>query len=222
MDLLRAQIAFVSTRGSDAPAMLLRAADRLAPLSHPLACETYLEALAAAMFAGRLALPGGTMLDVAMSVKAGLHPSPANGLELLLEAIATLITESFEAFVPMLHRSFRAFDAGGMPVDEQVRWKWLPTIFSAHVWDDASWLAICAPHVRIARETGARGLYLRTGMDNLPAQKLYESCGWVRNSFFSLFNQSLSNHEIGFSAGRLQRGNEPDMVARFTKCAQPL
>src|SRR5207244_4185478 len=107
--------------------------------------ETYLEALAAAMFAGRLALPGGTMLDVAMSVKAGLHPSPANGLELLLEAIATLITESFEAFVPMLHRSFRAFDAGGMPVDEQVRWKWLPTIFSAHVWDDFSWLAICAP-----------------------------------------------------------------------------
>jgi DNA-binding CsgD family transcriptional regulator len=155
VDLLRAQIAFASTRGSDAPAMLLRAADRLAPLSQPLARETYLEALAAAMFAGRLALPGGTMLDVAMSVAAGLHPSPANGLELLLEAIATLITDGFEAFVPMLHRSFRAFDAGGMPVDEQVRWKWLPTVFSAHVWDDTRWLAICAPHVRIARETGA-------------------------------------------------------------------
>lgn len=155
VDLLRAQIAFVSTRGSDAPAMLLRAADRLAPLSHPLACETYLEALSAAMFSGRLALPGGTMLDVATSVKAGLHPSPTNGLELLLEGIATLITEGFEAFVPMLHRSFRALDAGGMPVDEQVRWKWLPTVFSAHVWDDASWLAISAPHVRIARETGA-------------------------------------------------------------------
>ena len=155
VDLLRAQIAFVSTRGSDAPAMLLRAADRLAPLSHPLACETYLEALSAAMFAGCLALPGGTTFDVAMSVKAGLHPSPANGLELLLEGIATLITEGFEPAVPILHRSFRAFDAGGMPVDEQVRWKWLPTILSAHVWDDARWLAICAPHVRIARETGA-------------------------------------------------------------------
>src|SRR5579859_186516 len=155
VDLLRAQIAFVSTRGSDAPAMLLRAADRLAPLSHSLASETYLEALAAAMFAGRLALPGGTLLDVATSVKAGLHPSPVNGLELLLEGIATLITEGYEAGVPIVHAAFRALGAGAMPVDEQVRWKWLPTILSAYVWDDGRWLAICAPHVRIARETGA-------------------------------------------------------------------
>ena len=155
VDLLHAQIAFVSTRGSDAPAMLLRAADRLAPLSPALAGETYLEALSAAMFAGRLALPGGTMLDVARSVKVGLHPSPTNGLELLLAGIATLITEGFEAAVPILHRSFRALGAGAMPVEEQVRWKWLPTILSAHVWDDARWLAICAPHVRLARETGA-------------------------------------------------------------------
>ena len=58
--LLRAQIAFVSTHGSDAPAMLLRAARRLAPLSPTLACETYLEALSAAMFAGRLAAPGAS------------------------------------------------------------------------------------------------------------------------------------------------------------------
>jgi outer membrane PBP1 activator LpoA protein len=57
VELLRAQIAFVSTHGSDAPTMLLRAARRLAPLSPALACETYLEALSAAMFAGRLACP---------------------------------------------------------------------------------------------------------------------------------------------------------------------
>jgi len=56
-DLLRAQIAFVSTHGSEAPAMLLQAARRLAPLSPALACETYLEALSAAMFAGRPAAP---------------------------------------------------------------------------------------------------------------------------------------------------------------------
>jgi len=58
VELLGAQIAFVSTHGSDAPTMLLQAARRLAPLSPVLACETYLEALSAALFAGRLAPPG--------------------------------------------------------------------------------------------------------------------------------------------------------------------
>jgi GNAT superfamily N-acetyltransferase len=35
-----------------------------------------------------------------------------------------------------------------------------------------------------ARETGSRGLFLRTAADNLPAQRLYERCGWVRDQQF--------------------------------------
>lgn len=35
-----------------------------------------------------------------------------------------------------------------------------------------------------ARETNTRGLFLRTAIDNLAAQKLYESCGWVRDTKF--------------------------------------
>src|SRR5262249_20196369 len=53
--LLRAQIAFVSTRGREAPPLLLDAARRLESLDAALARETYLEAFAAALFAGRLA-----------------------------------------------------------------------------------------------------------------------------------------------------------------------
>jgi len=82
VDLLRAQIAFVSTHGSDAPAMLLAAARRLTPLSPALACETYLEALSAAMFAGRLAAPGATVLDVARAAKAAPRPPVLGGLPL--------------------------------------------------------------------------------------------------------------------------------------------
>ena len=44
-----------SSRGSDAPPLLLKAAKRLEPLDAALARETYLDALAAALFAGRLA-----------------------------------------------------------------------------------------------------------------------------------------------------------------------
>ena len=54
LERLRAEIAFARTRGSDAPALLLDAARRLEPLDAAMARETHLEAMAAAMFAGRL------------------------------------------------------------------------------------------------------------------------------------------------------------------------
>jgi DNA-binding CsgD family transcriptional regulator len=157
VDLLRAQIAFVSTHGSDAPALLLGAARRIAPLSQTLACETFLEALSAAMFAGRLAAPGGSTLDVALAVKAGTRPPDLAGLELWLDGLATLFTDGYEAAVPILHRAHSGFDAGDMPASEQVRWKWLATVLSVHMWDDVRWQAISGSHVQMAREAGALG-----------------------------------------------------------------
>ena len=51
---LCAQMAFAERRGSDAPRLLLDAAKKLGPLDSGLARETYLEALGAAILAGRL------------------------------------------------------------------------------------------------------------------------------------------------------------------------
>ena len=53
--LLQAQVTFATTRGRDAPPLLLAAAQRLEPLEPSLARETYLEAFAAALSADRLA-----------------------------------------------------------------------------------------------------------------------------------------------------------------------
>lgn len=39
-----------------------------------------------------------------------------------------------------------------------------------------------------ARQTKARGLTLKTAHDNLPAQRLYESLGWRRDSRFCSYN----------------------------------
>jgi DNA-binding CsgD family transcriptional regulator/tetratricopeptide (TPR) repeat protein len=155
--LLRAQIAFSSTHGSDAPSMLLAAARRLTPLSPTLASETYLEALSAAMFAGRLAAPGASALDVALAAKSAPQPPVLVGLELWLDGLATLFTNSYEAAVPILRRAHSGFDAGHMPASEQVRWKWLATVLSIHMWDDVRWQAISEAHVQIAREAGALG-----------------------------------------------------------------
>ncbi len=157
VELLRAQVAFVSTHGSEAAAMLLEAARHLTPLSPTLAAETYLEALSAAMIAGRLAAPGTSALDVALSAKAAPQPPILRGPELLLDGLATFFSESYEAAVPILRRAQDAFDAGSLPLNDQLRWKSFATISSVHLWDDARWAAISERHVQIARETGALG-----------------------------------------------------------------
>jgi DNA-binding NarL/FixJ family response regulator len=157
VELLRAQITFVSAHGSAAPTMLLEAARRLTPLSPALAFETYLEALSAAMFAGRLAPPGASSLDVALATKAAQRPRVLGGPELMLDGLATLFSRSYEAAVPILRQAQNAFDVSGLPVTEQLRWKWLVTVSCVHLWDDTRWERISERHVQIARETGALG-----------------------------------------------------------------
>ena len=55
LDLLRAEASYSESRGSDAPALLLRAAKTLEPLDPQLARETYLDAWSSALFAGAFA-----------------------------------------------------------------------------------------------------------------------------------------------------------------------
>ncbi len=112
-DLLRGQIAFSSSRGSDAPPLLLKAARQFEPLDPRLARETYLDALAAATFAGRLALGGG-MREVAEAARAAPPPpEPARGPDLLLDGLALLVTEGYAAGAPVLRRAVSAFRGDG-------------------------------------------------------------------------------------------------------------
>jgi DNA-binding CsgD family transcriptional regulator len=157
VDLLRAQITFVATHGSDAPPLLLEAARRLSTLDPALARETYLDALSAALFSGRLAGPGGSALEIAKAARTAPAPAHApRGPDLLLDALATLLSESYEAAVPILRQAERAFGSD-RSATEQMRWMWLATIASVQLWDDAGWEALSERHVRIARKTGALG-----------------------------------------------------------------
>ena len=54
IDLVRAQMAFASSRGNEATLLLLAAAQRLQPLDLQLTRQTYLDAFSAAQFAARL------------------------------------------------------------------------------------------------------------------------------------------------------------------------
>jgi DNA-binding CsgD family transcriptional regulator len=153
--LLRAQIAFVSTHGSDAPTMLVEAARRLESLSPGLAYETYLEAVSAAIFAGHLAAPGGSPQEVSLVASSAAKPPVRGGPELLLEGFAALFREGYSAGAAQLRDALNAFEMSGLPMSEQLRWKWLATIAAVLLWDDMRWEEISGHHVQKAREAGA-------------------------------------------------------------------
>ena len=79
-DLARAQLAFITSRGTEAPPLLLKAAKRLSGIDPGLSRATYLDALSAGIFTGRLASPGCGLLDIARAAaEAPLPPRRTAG-----------------------------------------------------------------------------------------------------------------------------------------------
>ena len=155
LSLLRGQIAFASSTGNDAPPLLLTAARQLEPLDVRLARETYLEALSAAVFAGRLALGGGVR-EVAEAARAAPpSPQPARAPDLLLDGLAALITQGFAAGSPVVKRAVAAFRSAEVSTDEELRWLGLGCHAAWLVWDYESWDALSARLVGVAHEAGA-------------------------------------------------------------------
>jgi DNA-binding CsgD family transcriptional regulator/tetratricopeptide (TPR) repeat protein len=153
--LLRGQIAFASNVGRDAPPLLLEAAKRLESVDVALARETYLDAWGAALFAGRLASAGG-LLEVSQAARAaprpGQEPRPS---DLLLDGLATLITDGRAAARPTLRRAASAFAADERSAEENLRWGWLTTVPSNVLWDDETLHAINVRQLERARAVGA-------------------------------------------------------------------
>jgi DNA-binding CsgD family transcriptional regulator len=154
--LLRAQVSFVSTRGSEAVPPLLKVAERLREADPQLARETYLEALTAAIYAGPLAGPGASSPDVARAARAAPPAPKPRGLDLLLDSLVALLTDTYAAAAPILRESRRAFE-GGMSQPEQLRWMWGGTVSAMHLWDDAGWERLSDRHLQLVRDTGALG-----------------------------------------------------------------
>jgi DNA-binding CsgD family transcriptional regulator len=155
VNLLRAQIAFATRRGSDAPPLLLKAAEQLEPLDIRLARETYLEALAAAVIVGRLSR-GADAVEVAKAALAAPALSaPPRAPDLLLDGLARLVTDGRAAATPTLKRAVSAFRGDELSTRERLRWLWLAGRVAQDLWDDESWEVLCTQHVRLARQTGA-------------------------------------------------------------------
>jgi DNA-binding CsgD family transcriptional regulator len=158
LERLRAEIAFARTRGSDAPALLLHAARRLEPLDAAMARETHLEAMAAAMFAGRLGDEPGVRETAEAAQAAPAAPQPPRALDLLLDGLAARFTEGYAAGLPPLRRALDAFRDVDASTGGDVRWLWLACRLAQDLWDDELWYVLATRGLRIARETGALGM----------------------------------------------------------------
>lgn len=155
---LRAQLAFTRGRGSgDAPVLIdsvhqfFGAASDLEPLDAVMAQETLLEAVSAAMYAGRR-FGADVRAHVTAALAAGPEVDPTRPAELLLRALTTRISAGSRAGVPLLRAAVTALT--------RERWSWqaFPVGYEAAVhdlWDDEAWYRISGDAVRVATDSGA-------------------------------------------------------------------
>ncbi|MGW3961539.1 helix-turn-helix transcriptional regulator [Amycolatopsis sp. NPDC005003] len=151
VERLRGQIAFDQRRGGDAAELLLRAAGRF---DGDQARETYLEALGAAVWAG-------SGLEAAKRARAApAAQGPPTAVDLVLDALATRLTDGYAAAVPLMTEAIdavRALDTGG---EHPGRLLWLlgnraGGTLATELLDYPAGRAFAERQVRLARETGA-------------------------------------------------------------------
>jgi len=154
IDLLRAQLAFASSRGTEATTLLLAAAQRLEPLDITLARETYLDAFSAALFGARLNDTIGVP-EIARAARAmPRHPEQdLTTADLLLDGLVEL-TNDYEAGVPLCRDALQKLSGDRSSHQERLRWLWQGCVVSLELWDDDSAYLLSHHNVQIARKTG--------------------------------------------------------------------
>jgi len=154
LERLRGQLGFALRHENDAPELFLRAARQLGPLDARISRDTYLEALAAAILAGRLS-KRFSMREVAEAARrSGPPPRRVRATDLLLDGLVVRFTEGYSAAVPPLTRAVEAFRDGGAS-DDAAHWLWLVYRVARDLWDDEAWHALTKRHVQLNRDRGA-------------------------------------------------------------------
>jgi hypothetical protein len=129
--------------------LLLRAAQRLEPLDVGEARETHLEALWAAILAGRLGAGEGIRRAAEAARAAPPALQPARPIDLLLDGLALRFTDGYAASVPVLKEALSAFADG-----RELRWLGVAARVAVDLWDDETWRALASRQAHLARELG--------------------------------------------------------------------
>jgi DNA-binding CsgD family transcriptional regulator len=156
---LRGKIAFDQRRSSEAAELLLSAAQRIEPFVPRAARDMRLEALAAAVWAGG---PGDRQLvaKAAQAARATASAEDPRTADLVLDAIATRITEGYAAATPALKVALDAIRSHGLGSGDADDLLWLTGnrlagLIATEAWDYEAGLAVAERQVKVARESGA-------------------------------------------------------------------
>jgi DNA-binding CsgD family transcriptional regulator len=153
-ELVRAQLAYAAGKGSRVPTLMLAAAQGLESVDPNLARTTYLDAIAAALFAGRLADPDGDLPAASRAAAAAPTPDKPTSAERLLYGLAANFTTEYSRGLPTLRESLRTFGRD-LPPEQELRWVSLAATAASGVWDDRSWEDYTDRFVHLCRELGA-------------------------------------------------------------------
>ena len=153
IDLLRAELAFASSRGTEATPLLMAAARRLEPLNSGLAREVYLDAFSAALFGARLN-DSVTVSDVARAASRAPRPEgePA-AADLLLDGLVALV-DDYRGGIVLCRRALETL-TGDQSQGENVRRLWLGSVVALELWDDECAYSLSRRSVETARRTGS-------------------------------------------------------------------
>ena len=155
VEQLTGQIEAASRPGGEVPLRLLEAARRLEPLDVGLARETYLQAWWAALLAGRFATPGGDLLEVSRAARAAPRPDAARPCDLMLDGLATMITEGRQAAAPTLNTVIDLYMADQVSDDDWIRFGRGATCSAIALFDFPRYQALSDRQVARVRESGA-------------------------------------------------------------------
>jgi DNA-binding CsgD family transcriptional regulator len=174
LERLRARIAYIGSRGRDAPQLLLDAARGLERLDAGLARTTYLDAFAASIYAGRAA--GDRVIrDIAEAVRAARRGAGRpRAADVLVDSLAIRFTDGYVAAVPSLQRALRAFTREWQGHEADLSWLWIVSQVAHEVWDDEALYSSADRALQMARDRGAlaalpalldyrASLYMHTG-----------------------------------------------------------
>jgi DNA-binding CsgD family transcriptional regulator len=151
-ELVRAEIAYVSSTDCDAASLLLAAARRLEPFDLELARDTYLTAWAATCLTGRddaASVIPEICRAVATLPAFSRAPRPS---DLLLEGLVLLKTKGPAAASATLRRALQVLST--ISPEDVLRWGWMAMSASAQVWDFESMSANTRQEVQIVRDAG--------------------------------------------------------------------
>ena len=226
IDVLRGRVAMMQRRISEAPRLLLNAAQRLERHDRKAARDTYRDAFASACFAGRLASDTGLPTVSAAIRSAAISSDPPTATAGLLDAAACLVDAGYSAGGVEAQRALGAFRVEPMAPEVRLRWLWLACRLSLDLWDEEAWDELSAQALELVRDGGTLALFpqvarQRIAWDLFAGELTVASARVVEHDAVleAIGGERLSTSRVSVAAFRGDEAELQELAATITPAA---